>query len=309
MIPPALMTSAATFVPSALVLTNRLSCLSRCERRRAYHVIPSVRWVSPSMSGVNGGIDYEIDLSKLPPLLAARVTYIQQGPDSPTELIAAAEQIASSTPEHPQLIPVLVDMLGFNNPVAANIAVDALSRAGSTAVPSLLTGVAAFNYAVNAYALRALGRIGCASVADVCLACAIKGPIPNVRRAACRALGSLRFGEVEDAESAYRNLITLADGELDWGVRYAAIVALEHFEAEQLVPLDILADGLRVVHAAADGRSHVSAFAVVKEAENETATAGSGDPTVAARASVAFDIMAQRLQSVDVSVESSVLSS
>lgn len=260
------------------------------------------------MSGVNGGIDYEIDLSKLPSTLASRVSYIQQGPDSPTELIAAAEEIASSSSTLPQLLPVLVDMLGFNNPVAANIAVEALSSAGSAALPSLLTGVAAFNYAVNAYALRALGNIGCPSVSDVCLACAIKGPIPNVRRAACCALGKLRFLNAGEAEHAYCSLLRLADSEPDWGVRYAAIVGLEHFYAEPLVPPHVLSDSLHVVHAAAEGRCGVSAWGESEKQASDPEKGEAGDPTVAARASVAFDVMARRLKSVNVSLQDSVLS-
>jgi phycocyanobilin lyase subunit beta len=244
------------------------------------------------MSGVNGGIDYEIDLASLPEHVAARVRYVQAGPDSPTELIAAARDIAAAVATHADTLPVLVDMLGFNNPVAANIAVDALSNAGSAALPPLLSGVAAFNYAVNAYALRALGRIGDPSVIDVCIQCAERGPIPNVRRAACRALAGLRLVDAVDALRAHELLVSIARVEPDWGVRYAAIVGLECFSSVVSLP-----DGER-------GRAFDAVRIAAGLAPHEIGSANEGgigsssaeslppaDPTVVARAIVALGVM------------------
>ncbi|KAA8497075.1 Phycocyanobilin lyase subunit beta [Porphyridium purpureum] len=184
------------------------------------------------MSGVNGGIDYEIDLSSLPEDVARRVEYVQGGPDSPTALIDAAHAIAacriSST------LPVMVDMLGFNNPIAANIAIDALVRGGKDSVEFLLKGVGAFNYAVNAYALRALGRIGDPAVVDVCMECARGGPIPNVRRAACNALGQLLYNDQADCTGAVELLLLLLQ-DPDWSVRYASVSALHQFKQWQMI--------------------------------------------------------------------------
>lgn len=244
------------------------------------------------MSGVNGGIDYEIDLSTLPAALAARISYIQSGPDSPTELIAAAREIADSSQTKPQTLPVLVDMLGFNNPVAASIAVDALSAAGAPAVPALLRGVAAFNYAVNAYALRALGRVGDPAVLDVALACATRGPIPNVRRAAVRALASLRYETDDQARRAYEELLRLADAEPDWGVRYAALAALQAFVKDELVGAELLRNTLDVVGAAADGRSRVYVKPHDGEEEKPPLLV---DATVSARAFVALEVLSERI--------------
>lgn len=243
----------------------------------------------PHMSGVNGGIDYEINLDVLPTALAKRVRYVQGGPDSPTELIEAAREIAAASGTIPEILPVLVDMLGFNNPVAANIAIDALVRAGDVSIPSLLSGVAAFNYAVNAYALRALGRIGNASVLDVCIACAEKGPIPGVRRAACRALSGLVFHDMESAQRAFDVLITLADSEPDWGVRYAAIVALECFASWDALAGNSKTTALRVLEAAAAGLSN----AVTENVKNEQSEKGEElcDPTVIARATIALEAL------------------
>lgn len=249
------------------------------------------------MSGVNGGIDYEIDLGTLPPALARRVRYVQDGPDSPTELIAAAGDIAGASAANPQMLPVLVDMLGFNNPVAANVAIDALVGGGKASVPSLLRGVAAFNYSVNAYALRALGRIGDPSVLDVCIACSAKGPIPNVRRAACKALAGLRLAAGEDAaERAYETLTALADAEPDWGVRYAAIVALEGFSSVEAVSEALRARAVTAVRGAANGESCVLtqdgvAYSEDADGEGKVTVTAPVDPTVAARATVALEVM------------------
>lgn len=254
------------------------------------------------MSGVNGGIDYDIDLSKLPEELSERIQYVQQGPDSPTELISAAEQIAASSQENPQILPVLVDMLGYNNPVAANIAIDALVAGKDASIPSLLTGVAAFNYSVNAYALRALARIADPTVLGVCLACARDGPIPNVRRAACRALAGLQYETTEDAHSAYRCLLALADQEPDWGVRYASLAALESFASTDLIDEIILEDGLHVALAASEGKSQVSKEAEKRKQEKESKSTSeiqvTVDATVKARAAVAYDTMVKRMKAL-----------
>lgn len=233
------------------------------------------------MSGVNGGIDYEIDLSVLPSRLSSLIQTIQRGPDSPTELISAAHEISIASKSIPATLSVLVDMLGFNNPVAANIAIDALAAAGTPAIPSLLRGVAAFNYSVNAYALRALGRIGDPSVMDVALACAVKGPIPNVRRAAVRALGALEYRKEEEARRAFEEVMRLADAEPDWGVRYAALAALEKFVSVQLVGKELLRIAVDIVRGATEGRASVYV---------DGAEVGS-DPTVRARAFVTLEVL------------------
>lgn len=262
----------------------------RCRQRRLLR-----------MSGVNGGIDYDIDLASLPTDVAQRVQYVQAGPDSPTEFIDAARALAIASSKHHATLPVLVDMLGFNNPVAANIAVDALTAAGSAAIPSLLSGVAAFNYAVNAYALRALGRIGDPSVMDVCVQCAEKGPIPNVRRAACRALAGLRMERATLAERAHSVLIALAENEPDWGVRYAAIVALECFSSVSSLPSGERGRAIQVVGDIANLRHSGTSASAQKPAASdkigESAAAGAErsapatDPTVIARAVVALESM------------------
>lgn len=239
------------------------------------------------MSGVNGGIDYDIDLDALPTALASRVRAIQRGPESPSELISAASYIASAAPSTPATLPVLVDMLGYNNPVAARIAVDALAEAGSEAIPVLLTGVGAFNYSVNAYALRALARIADPSVASVCVACAVKGPIPGVRRAACAALGALEFLDETAAATAFDTLLRIADGEPDWGVRYAAVVGIERFKAKHRLSSNLRDAAVCILEATVNGDGQY--FQSEKDSSDGPVNDTVVDPTVGARATVALE--------------------
>mmetsp|Transcript_10683 Transcript_10683/g.18305 ORF Transcript_10683/g.18305 Transcript_10683/m.18305 type:complete len:169 (+) Transcript_10683:580-1086(+) len=134
-------------------------------------------------------------------------------------------------------------MLGFNNPIAANIAIDALVEAKQRSIPFLLKGVGAFNYAVSAYALRALGRIRDPSVVDICIECAKSGPIPNVRRAACNSLSLLEFTSNNDLHRAATLFAELL-GDYDWSVRYASIAAIENLitmtNSKQDIQVDLI---------------------------------------------------------------------
>lgn len=265
--------------------------------RHAVPLSPRTRPPLPiHMSGVNGGMEYEIDLASLSPPLARRVRYIQSGPDSPTELIAAARDLAAAAPATPAMLPVLVDVLGFNNPVAADVAVGALAAAGSAAVPSLLVGVGAFNYAVNGYALRALGRVGDPAVLSVVAACARQGPIPGVRRAACAALAGLRFERGEEAAEGFECLLALADGEADWGVRYAAVVGIERFWARGLLEGKTRRKGVEVLRGIVDGRHNVLGDAKGEDGEVKSVES---DPTVVARAIVALEALGEEAELVE----------
>lgn len=194
---------------------------------------------------MNGGIDYTIDLSLFPPPLAEHISSIQRGPDSPTSLISSARYISENSASFPETLPVLVDMLGYNNPVAASIAVDTLVQAGSPSVPFLLQGVGAFNYAVNGYALRALARIGDPSCMHVAMSAAKDAPIPGVRRAAVKALGMLKY-EGDELE-IWNMLVDMVQNENDWGVRYASVVAVEGFDRWDRLPEDARRKGVQII--------------------------------------------------------------
>ncbi|GAB0493713.1 hypothetical protein MMPV_004998 [Pyropia vietnamensis] len=212
-------------------------------------------------------------LPPLPPAVRA-ITTVREGPDSPTALIDCATLIADS--HSPAALPVLVDILGYNNPIAAAVAVNALSRpeTAAAATPLLLQGVAAFNYSVNAYALRALGALRDGGVAPVVVAAATGGPIPNVRRAAAAALARLDVPDVGGVWATLRGVAAEAEG--DWSVRYAAVAAMEEF-------------GVRGVGAAAQegGAERDAAFELLRDLAGRERTGGPVD-AVAARAQLAL---------------------
>lgn len=229
----------------------------------------------PTCSGVNGGLVYELDMSAFPPPLAAAITTVRDGPDSPSALIDCATLIADA--HSPAALPVLVDILGYNNPIAAAVAVSALSRpeTAAAATPLLLQGVAAFNYSVNAYALRALGALRDGGVAPVVAAAATGGPIPNVRRAAAAALARLDVPDVGGVWATLRGVAAEAQG--DWSVRYAAVAAMEEF-------------GVRGVGAGKEGgggKERDAALGVLRDLAGGGGTGGPVD-AVAARAQLAL---------------------
>jgi len=237
--------AAAARAPRCLSApTARKWAVASRRYRRAQRLQGPAR-TEPRMSGVNGGLAYDIDEQQLPDQIKPLVQMIVRGPDSPAAFIDAMERIADWLWQQQQsandrgtrppdtLIPFLVDSLGYNNPVAARIALDLLVRLyGKGAVPVLLQGVGALNYAVNAYALRALGAIGDAdAVFTVAKQCALRGPIPNVRRAAVRCLAQLKYEESANGrarcEDAVASLSSLVD-DPDWTIRYALVWSLSH---------------------------------------------------------------------------------
>ncbi|GJQ14240.1 hypothetical protein GpartN1_g6031.t1 [Galdieria partita] len=179
--------------------------------------------LSPRMSGINGGIDYSLDLSIFSPEIQERIKTLQKGVQTPRELIETTRRLADY-PDN-RILPVLVDILGFNNPVAAKIAVKAIVDFGVISKGFLVKATGAFNYAVNAYALKALGLLGCPDTLEVCLHHASQGTVPNVRRAAIIAIGRLRHVETE-LPGVVESLSAFLD-QTDWSIRYAAIVSTE----------------------------------------------------------------------------------
>ncbi|KAK1864285.1 hypothetical protein I4F81_006834 [Pyropia yezoensis] len=136
-------------------------------------------------------------------------------------------------------------------------------------------GVAAFNYSVNAYALRALGALRDGGVAPVVAAAATGGPIPNVRRAAAAALARLDVPDVGGVWATLRGVAAEAQG--DWSVRYAAVAAMEEF-------------GVRGVGAGKEGgggKERDAALGVLRDLAGGGGTGGPVD-AVAARAQLAL---------------------
>jgi phycocyanobilin lyase beta subunit len=127
--------------------------------------------------------------------------------------------------------PVLVEVLGFNNPGAAVAAVDGLIALGPAAVEALLE-LDPENYGARAWAVRALAGIGDVRGLDVLIDALGSDVAASVRRAAAKGLGSLQLAPLPAAQrqaigSRCLAALEAATGDGEWVVRYAVAVGLE----------------------------------------------------------------------------------
>jgi phycocyanobilin lyase beta subunit len=186
-------------------------------------------------------------------------------------LLAATAALARQTSA--DAAPVLVEVLGYNNPGAAVAAVEGLIRLGPAAVPALLQ-LDPENYGARAWAVRALAGIGDVRGLDLLVDALGTDVAASVRRAAARGLGNLQLAGLAPAERRAVQERCLAallaacrDGE--WVVRYAVAVGLER-----------LATGLEHP-SAAQGQLREGLVALSKAAEDNP-------PVVCLRAKVAL---------------------
>ena len=163
-----------------------------------------------------------------PDALLACIAAVQEATSSEA-LVLATRQLAAAG--HPEAAPVLVEVLGFNNPGAAVAAVNGLIALGARAVEALLQ-LDPQNYGARAWAVRALAGIGDVRGLELLVDALGSDVAASVRRAAARGLGSLQLEQLPAAERsaiAERCLAALeaatSDGE--WVVRYAVAVGLE----------------------------------------------------------------------------------
>lgn len=152
-----------------------------------------------------------------------------QQADSSLALLQATQELALCGDA--SAAPVLVEVLGFNNPGAAVAAVDGLISLGASAVDALLQ-LDPENYGARAWAVRALAGIGDVRGLELLLDGLASDVAASVRRAAAKGLGQLRLGtlaEVEQGQVRRRCLAALLAARVDgeWVVRYAVAVALE----------------------------------------------------------------------------------
>ncbi|MGL5509340.1 MAG: HEAT repeat domain-containing protein, partial [Microcoleaceae cyanobacterium] len=78
--------------------------------------------------------------------------------DSAPKLVKAVRDLADA--QTTEAIPVLIKVLGYNNPGAAVAAVDGLISLGNVAIPALLEQLDGYNYGARAWAIRVLAGIG-----------------------------------------------------------------------------------------------------------------------------------------------------
>ncbi|APB34615.1 PBS lyase HEAT domain-containing protein repeat-containing protein [Gloeomargarita lithophora Alchichica-D10] len=152
---------------------------------------------------------------------------------SPADLLAAVQELIPHS-DQPEAISGLIEVLGYNNPAAAQVAVQGLIRAGRRAVPELLARLDGYNYGARAYALRVLAQIGDPQALGVLQEAARSDFAPSVRRAALRGLGMIIWSDLAQPTAAQTQVLqTLEDLSRDgeWGIRYGVIVALELWQS------------------------------------------------------------------------------
>ena len=164
--------------------------------------------------------------------MAEQITALQQA-DSAQDLLRATQELAASADA--SAAPVLVEVLGFNNPGAAVAAVEGLISLGTAAVDALLQ-LDPENYGARAWAVRALAGIGDVRGLELLLDALGSDVAASVRRAAAKGLGQMQLAELPpDQQQVVQRqclgalLAATSDGE--WVVRYAVAVGLESMAA------------------------------------------------------------------------------
>lgn len=150
--------------------------------------------------------------------------------DSANSLLEAVEALAEV--RSPQAIPILIEVLGYNNPGAAVAAVDGLINIGEPVVPYLLDNLDDYNYGARAWAIRVFAGVGDPRALDLLLKAASSDFSLSVRRAAARGLGFIKWDklppeEINTAQKQVFDTLSLVTKDGEWVVRYASVVALE----------------------------------------------------------------------------------
>ncbi|NJN88735.1 MAG: HEAT repeat domain-containing protein [Leptolyngbyaceae cyanobacterium SL_7_1] len=159
----------------------------------------------------------------------------------------------------------MIQVLGYNNPAAAAVAVRGLIQLGEASVLPLLQSLDEYNYGARAYAIRALAAIADPRALEVLVAAAETDFAPSVRRAATKGLGQIRWqanaAVVSAQQRVLHSLVTIAH-DADWSLRYAAIAGLQALgtAAADLVPA--IVEQCRLIQAS-DGDVVVQARATL----------------------------------------------
>ncbi|MGV2827231.1 HEAT repeat domain-containing protein [Myxosarcina sp. GI1(2024)] len=174
--------------------------------------------------------------------------------DSADRLLDAVENLAEA--RSPDAIPMLVEVLGYNNPGAAVAAVEGLIAIGGPVVPYLLDNLDDYNYGARAWATRVFAGIGDPRALDLLLRATAGDFSQSVRRAAAKGLGSINWSKLAPersfaAQQKVLKTLLLASEDCEWIVRYAAIVGLQNLvlalvqsQPELVVPIKSRFEGL-----------------------------------------------------------------
>ena len=189
--------------------------------------------------------------------VAARIAALQQA-GSALALQQATQELASCADA--SAAPVLVEVLGFNNPGAAVAAVEGLISLGTAAVEALLQ-LDPENYGARAWAVRALAGIGDVRGLELLLDALGSDVAASVRRAAAKGLGQLQLAELppaqqQDVQRQCLGALLAATSDGEWVVRYAVTVGLELLAAglpAEAPERELAQQGLLRLQEATDG--------------------------------------------------------
>ncbi|NJL83792.1 MAG: HEAT repeat domain-containing protein [Chloroflexaceae bacterium] len=162
-------------------------------------------------------------------MIQGLIDAVKQANSAP-QLVGAVRDLAAV--EDPAALPMLVEVLGYNNPGAAVAAVAGLVALGDRAVPFLLENLDGYDYGARAWATRALAEIGDPRALDLLLAAAQGDFALSVRRAAAKGLGYLHWSKLGSAavypaqQRVFAALVAVTQ-DPEWVVRYAAIAGLQ----------------------------------------------------------------------------------
>ena len=195
-------------------------------------------------------------MSQVSPV-AARIAALQQA-GSALALLQATQELASCADA--SAAPVLVEVLGFNNPGAAVAAVEGLISLGTAAVDALLQ-LDPENYGARAWAVRALAGIGDVRGLELLLDALGSDVAASVRRAAAKGLGQLQLAELppaqqQDVQRQCLGALLAATSDGEWVVRYAVTVGLELLAAglpAEAPERELAQQGLLRLQEATDG--------------------------------------------------------
>lgn len=149
--------------------------------------------------------------------------------NSSERMVQAVSALANSRTN--EAIPKLIEVLGYNNPAAAVVAMRGLVNLGEPTVMPLLNSVDEFNYGARAWTVQALAAIADPRALDFLINALQTDFAFSVRRAAAIGLGRLQWPSllmgVETARAKALQALLGASQDGEWIVRYAVAAALE----------------------------------------------------------------------------------
>lgn len=150
--------------------------------------------------------------------------------DSAISLLQAVRALAETKDE--LAIPLLIKVLGYNNPGAAVASVEGLIACGKKAIPYLLEQLDGYNYGARAWAIRACSGIGDPRALPLLKKATLEDFSLSVRRSGAKGLGTILWEDIplEDRYNVQVSVFeTLQQSVVDseWVVRYSSVVGLE----------------------------------------------------------------------------------